>query len=266
MPNGYWYYLVEPILSEYHDQGDREPITSVNLCFSDAIYQLALFGTDQVLHFIRIKVPNVSPDMPDEVSKIVAGRVQIVKEQTVSLLRLLYDNQIAIYSFHFFNFIDENLPPSFSIQIQENLNNQWKFPKNLFVAGFQNTINCRIELKLLADSIDERLPLQYRYLSLFKIFEMMFFDGNKPKKDFDNFLTNYEEQFRTQFQKPISLKGYIIDLRARCAHIKSNKNITGVTMLNNKDAREVKAFLPFAFQIAKEVVNGHPKNMGFYNR
>ena len=38
----------------------------------------------------------------------------------------------------------------------------------------------------------------------------------------------------------------------------------GVTMLNNKDAGVVEAFLPFAFQMAKEVVNNHPKNNGLH--
>ncbi len=90
----------------------------------------------------------------------------------------------------------------------------------------------------------------------------MFFDGTKPRKEFESFLSKYEAQFQTQFQKKMSLKSYIIDLRARCAHIRSNKNVTGVTMLNNKDAGEVEAFLPFVFQIARELVNDHPKNKG----
>ena len=206
MANGYWYYLVEPILNEYSDKGDKKPIASIELHFSDDVYQIALFGTNQVLHFIRIKIPHISPDMPHETSEIVARRVQIAKEHTVSLLRLIYDNKVAISAFALFNFIDEDMPPDLNININLTLNNQWEFPKELFVAGFRNTINCRNELKLLADSIDERIPLQYRYLSLFKLFEIMFFDGTKPRKDFEFFLSKYEAQFASQFPKQMPLK------------------------------------------------------------
>ncbi|MBD1891486.1 hypothetical protein [Coleofasciculus sp. FACHB-SPT9] len=264
MPNGYWYYFVEPMLNEYTDKGDKEPIASIDLEFSGDVYQLALFGTNQVLHFIRIKVPHISPDMPHEIPEIVGRRIQIAKEHTVSTLRLIYDNKVALCPFSCFNFIEEDMPPNLNIVTNETLNNQWKFPNELFVAGFQNTINCRNEVKLLADSLDERIPLQYRYLSLFKIFEIMLFDGTKPRKELDVFLAKYESQFASKFQKKMLLKSYLIDLRARCAHIKSNKNLMGVTMLNNKDAGEVEAFLPFAFQIAKELVNTHPENNGLH--
>jgi len=262
MPNGYWYFLVEPILNEYTDKGDKEPLASIDLYFLDDLYQISLFGTKQVLHFIRIKVPDVSPDMPHEKSEVVERRIQIAKEHTVSLLRFIYDKKIAIYNASFWIFIDEDMPPNWGMNFELTLNNRWEFPKELFIAGFGNTIDCRTELKLLSDSLDERIPLQYRYLSLFKIFEIMFFDGTKPRKEFESLLSKYEAQFQTQFQKKMSLKGYIIDLRARCAHIRSNKNVTGVTMLNNKDAGEVEAFLPFVFQIARELVNDHPNNKG----
>jgi hypothetical protein len=261
--NAYWYYLIEPILSGYVESSYGDAIASIEVNFPDSKYQVSLFGKDSALHFIRIKIPGAYADMPKEMSETISKRVQLVKEHCISILRILYEKDISLHPMNLWQFIDDGKTPNLSINFEHRLNTDWVFPGELFINVFQNTFNCREELKLLADSLDERIPLQYRYLSLYKILEIHFFNGTKPKKELSIFLAKYENDFKNQFNRSISLKGYTINLRARCAHIKSDNNVLGITMLNNKDAHEVDGFLPFMYQIAKEVLNSHPENKGF---
>jgi hypothetical protein len=228
----------------------------------DTVYDVAFLGTPQTVHLLRIKVPNVSSNMQKEEFEAVDIKIQLLKEHGLSVLRLLYEKDVSLHPMIVWNYVNNGEPPNLAMNVQEKRNDSWQFPKAQVTNAFAVTLNCRNELKLLTDSLDRRIPLQYRYLSLYKLFEITYFKYNKPSKDFDSFLAPYEGEFATSFPGKKSLKGYIIDLRARCAHITVNKGAMGVTMLNNKDASEVEAFLPFAYRIASEIINQYSGNAG----
>lgn len=262
MKDGYWYFFVEPILSEYRDDSTTVPLATCKVQFEGTDYDVAFIGETHKLHFLRIRVPDVSPDMPKEISEVASRRLQLLKEHALSILRLLYDPDVSLYPMSAWNYVDSGALPSFAVCLQEGINSDWQFPGEQIAAAFGITLNCRNELKLLTDSLDRRVPLQYRYLSLYKLLEITFFQDNKPTKGFDEFLAPYQANFIAGFPPRKSLKAYIINLRARCAHITSNKGAMGVTMLNNKDAAEVEVFLPFAYRIASEIINQHSENAG----
>jgi hypothetical protein len=262
MKDGYWYFFVEPLLSEYRDDSTTVPLATCTVQFEDTEYDVAFIGESHTLHLLRIRVPDVSPDMAKERSEMVSRRLQLLKEHALSILRVLYDPDVSLYPMSTWNYVDSGAPPSFALRLQENINSDWQFPGEKIVSAFGVTLNCRNEVKLLTDSLDRRVPLQYRYLSLYKLLEMTFFRDGKPTKEFDEFLAPYQAEFASRFPPGKSLKAYIIGLRARCAHITANKGAMGVTMLSNKDATEVEAFLPFVARIASEIINQHSENAG----
>lgn len=262
MQDGYWYFFVEPLLSEYQDNSATLPLVTCTVQFEGTDYDVAFVGTPNTVHFLRIRVPDVSPNMPKEQSEVASRRLQLLKEHALSILRLLYDPDVSLYPVSAWNYVDSGALPSFAVSLEEGINKDWKFPGEKIVAAFGVTLNCRNELKLLTDSLDRRVPLQYRYLSLYKLLEMTFFQNNKPTKELDEFLAPYQAEFVSRFPPRKSLKAYIINLRARCAHITANKGAMGVTLLSNKDAAEVEAFLPFAYRIASEIINRHSENAG----
>jgi hypothetical protein len=78
----------------------------------------------------------------------------------------------------------------------------------------------RTVIHLLADSSDYRLPIQFRFLSLYKIIELHF--KITTNKKFNKFIEPFIEKFQ-QFEQNVKtvadLCRTLNTLRSRCAHI-----------------------------------------------
>ena len=108
---------------------------------------------------------------------------------------------------------------------------------------------------MLIDGLDGHIPLQYRYLSLFKIIELNFKIGKKWKSEqLKDTLKPFEAIFNQEgFAK--TLYNLIHELRDKCAHIKTGKDIFGVTHLNQKEVAQVEKALPIMVNICISVLN-----------
>jgi len=255
----YYYLIVEPLLQEYNDDTSVEPAMSVLIKAETKEYRVSFYTSNNQLYMIRIEIP----DVPDEViPEIDLEPIQTIREHIVSVLRLTYDHEVSLFPRPLWNFIKEGQEPNLHIKIDKITNPNFTPHvaniRNVFVTTFPT----RVQIKLLSDAQDARLPLQYRYLSLYKILEMEFKKRGKWTREYVEFVSGFEERFKNLgiCMKPTN---YIIYLRDRCAHIKTGKGMLGITQLSNKDMIEVNRFLPLMTEICAGVVNKKYRDKGF---
>jgi hypothetical protein len=209
---------------------------------------------------IRIEIPRV----PDEtILESDLDIIQIIKEHILSVLGLTYDHSVSLFPRTIWNLKEEGEKPGLHVRINEMLNPNFdphvENVRNVFVATFP----IRVQIRLLSDSQDKRLPLQYRYLSLYKLLEIEF---NKKKgswiSEFDDFVDSFKEEFKSLGirMKPAN---YIHCLRVRCAHMTTGKDAVGITQLSNKNMVEINTFLPLMTKICVSAIDKKHPDKGF---
>lgn len=239
----FYYWFIEPLKSQYKDNGSLNPAFEIPVNTKSGKSELALFlDSEGYPNFIRLIIPGF---IKEELKQEHAELLQVVIEHLLSILRLMYDHEIQVYPIKMWAFPEDGKPYSHGISIQQLLQQRPAFPAIAVRNSFIGSWNSRIEIKLLADALDKQIPLQYRYLSLYKILENHF---KKRGKWLDAELKAFLIQFSDEFEKMnihYSLVQYLHVLRDKCAHIKTGKDVLGVTQLSLRQAAEVERFLPF---------------------
>jgi hypothetical protein len=255
----YYYLFVEPLLAEYIDDGKIEPASFALVKTESKEYKVSFFTTHNQLYMARIEVPSV----PDEtIPDPDLEKIQTIKEHILSVLRLTYDHSVSLFPRSMWNFIKEGEKPSLHIRINEMINPNFdphvENIRNVFVATFP----IRVQIGLLSDSQDKRLPLQYRYLSLYKLLEMEFKKKGKWSDEYDNLVNGFKKEFK-ELGIPMKPTNYTHCLRDRCAHVKTGKDVVGITQLSNKDMIEVNRFLPLMTRICTNMISKKYPDKGF---
>jgi hypothetical protein len=112
------------------------------------------------------------------------------------------------------------------------------------------------QLVLISDSVIPGAPVSYKYLSLYKIFEMEFFSHGKWKSQFADFCANYESEFASLNLGKQRLANFLHKTRAGCAHIRTGSSQSlGVVGLSNADNHDVVTALPLVRKMAFELLN-----------
>jgi hypothetical protein len=248
-----YYLLVEPVREGFRDTHDAEPALSVPVEGGSRKCQLAVF-VDETSRpaLVRISIPDLAEDaIPEE----IVEHLQTWKEHLLTVLRLTYHPTASFFPRPLWYFVDADKPYAMGIDLE--LVGAFPFDheraKRLFIAGF----DARLELHLLADVRDPRLPLQYRFLSFYKLIELEFKSGQHwLKKDLETFLAPFAAQLcGSTSQKPAAL---LHRIRDRCAHIHAGRG-TGVTHLDQVQAARVEGLLPTIEVIAGSLVNRRGK-------
>ncbi len=219
--------------------------------------ELALFlDSEGRPDFMRLIIPGYAGDeLKQELKQEHFELLQVVKEHILSILRLMYDSKTEIARYAMWAFPEDAKPYSYGISIQELQGQRPAFPSAAVHNAFVGTWDKRTEIKLLTDALDERIPPQYRYLSLYKILENHFKRrGRWQKIELNAFLCQFSAKF-DEMGIPRPLDDYIHYLRDKCAHIKTGKDVLGVTQLNPRQAVEVGKFLPFLKNICITLLN-----------
>ena len=111
-------------------------------------------------------------------------------------------------------------------------------------------------LKLLSDAQLSSLPIQYRYLSLYKIFELEFKFGRKWKKGLDDLLSPYQERYKELKVSDRALRNVIHELRDKCAHIKTGSNDDlGIVEMDHADIKVVSTLMPLLMRIIADHIS-----------
>lgn len=255
----YYYLFVEPILAEYVDDGSIEPASFALIETQSKVFRVSFFTTHNQLYMIRIEIPRV----PDEtIPESDLDIIQTIKEHVLSVLRLTYEPSVSLFPRTMWNFVEEGEKPAFHVKINEMINPNFvphiENVRNVFVTTFP----IRVQIRLLSDSQDKRLPLQYRYLSLYKLLEIEFKKKRSWISEFDDFVDSFKENFESLGirMKPAN---YVHCLRDRCAHMTTGKDAVGITQLSNKDMVEINRFLPLMTKICVSAIDKNNPDKGF---
>lgn len=248
-----YYWIFEPISGKLKDNTARIPAFSIPTNFRNVEYEFALYcREDGSPEFARVRIPHLnSEEIPEDVLPLL----QILKEHLISTLRLTYREDIQIFPMTAWSFFDEGKEHEMGLEIE--LHDSTELDVNFVKNFFSASMKYREEIRLLVDGIDARLPLQYRFLSYYKIIEEKFKNaGRWDTRQLDKFLEAYRARFAEKgFNKePASL---IHELRDKCAHIRTGakKEAFGVTQLNHKEAVRVAELLPLLRDICIELIN-----------
>ncbi|MDP2719582.1 MAG: hypothetical protein Q8P44_07120 [Dehalococcoidia bacterium] len=252
----FYYWFVEPLKSGYEDNGSLQPAFSIPVETQFGKCELALFcDSEGQPDFIRLKIPGFAGEDIQEFKQEHVELLQTVKEHLVSILRLTYDSETEIARYAMWAFPEDGKQYSYGISIQELQGQRPAFPAVAVRNAFVGTWDKRTEIKLLTDALDKKIPLQYRYLSLYKILENHF---KKHGKWLNDELDAFLSQFSVEFNKmsiQLSLVQYLHALRDKCAHIRTGKDILGVTQLSLGQAAEVGRFIPFFRNVCIVLLN-----------
>jgi hypothetical protein len=250
MKNCYYYFFLEPIQEEYVDNDSVDSPTTILVYTDEKTYEVAIFSNDNRIYMFRIMIPNVLNDIiSEEEGKIVNS----LKEHMKSTLRIMYDHDVNIFPLYCCNLLEIDKTINFGVNME--LHNYTPINLDKIRSAYMSTMSIRNQIKLLSDSQDRRIPLQYRFLSLYKLLELEFKYRGKWKSEFAEYIEKSEEDFQKLELSNKKLRNYIHDIRDRCAHIKTNKDIIGVTELDNQTQMEVNTFLNFLINLCSTLLN-----------
>lgn len=248
-----YYWLFEPLRGGLIDTPERTPAIQQAIKFENDTYDFRIYcDENNIPEFARVRIENLDKEeIPEDALEIL----QIIKEHLLTTLKLTYRKDIQFFPFALWSFIEESKEEIANVLAEYR--GKHNFDKDLVQATFISSITMREELRLYADGIDERIPLQYQFLSLYKLIELKFRNnGVWDRIPLNNLLNQYHSRFMDLGinLKPINL---MHNIRDKCAHIKSRKNKYqfGVTQLNHKEASLVSTVLPIFREICKDLVN-----------
>lgn len=246
MKDCYYYLAIAPIRSRYLDHHKKKPLFSIPVKTNSKECSVDFYSDREKAEILFVKI--TIPDCKNEkIGEKDADLIQVLKEHALSVLRLTYKD-VSFYPIPFWTFHNPKQKKfKMGLSFPEQKNPNFKINAENIRNVFTSTFDDREDKKLLSDSANISIPLQYRYLSLYKIIENNFRNssGKLNSKSLDAFLS----EFGT------GLKGKVIGLRDKCAHIRDKKGAMGVTQLNRKQLNEVNEFLPSLQKIIATLLN-----------
>ena len=248
-----YYWLFEPLRGGLRDNPARTPAFSVPVTYNDQSYDVSLLVDNAgIPEALRLTIPSLEQE---QIPEALLPLLQLVKEHLLSTLRLAYREDIQLFPMSMWSFFQDETPHDVNLRIESDLVKCFNAEraKNFFVASFP----FRHEVRLLVDGNDARIPVQYRYLSYYKLIEHEFKSkGRWNTNDLENFLVAYEAPFRDLGHR-VTLTRYLHELRDKCAHIKTgrSKELLGVNSLNHKETKAVSDMLPILCDICRDLLN-----------
>jgi hypothetical protein len=248
-----FYMPLTPIREHYSDDGStillQTPVRDSDL----RMFEVALIGSSHDLLMVRISMFELEEaPPPEDIPKIDA-----VAELMISMLRIYYDNKIGFApdSFRYGNLIDENMPPELKVSTTTT-RPELNIDRNFLTAALNAPEEFRNIIRLFSDSTYSYTPIQYRYLSLFKILEYAFkHHRRKWSPKLDLLFGHFEKEYLEMDISKKSMKALFIDLRDKCAHIKlGDANYLGIVGIGSRDTELVQKFMPLLMKVVHKFV------------
>ena len=230
---------LSPLMERYVDDGSRDLCTAKISIGDVGDFEVTLVGTKQGVELIRVATlgsdGNLSAKQSETVSKLVDHMLAVLKlTHNVSAdLARFGENAISIGAH------DDEGKPNLKIEISEIVEAQAEVAADNIRNVFVTSMGHRPLIKLLADAQMPLLPLQYRYLSLYKILELEFrVEGRWI--GLQELLEPYDRSYKALNLSLRSLPNLIHEMRDKCAHIKVGGNDSlGIVGLDGPDAKIV---------------------------
>ena len=247
-----YYTLLRPLRDRYVDDGSLV-LTLVPVADDGRTIEVAVIGSPGDPRMIRVSVTGVDEEPAYEARK----RFDDLTESMVALLRVFCDNEISLAEprFRYANLLDDGLPPALNIEIRSTART-YNLDSQLAFSFMHADKELRDIIRLYADSVHPYFPVQYRYLSAFKILEHDFkLRRRKWKPELDVLLSHFTAEYDALQLSNKGMKALMIDLRDKCAHIKlgdaSNLTIVGIA---SPDTEVVIQFLPLLTKVIQNHV------------
>ncbi|MBT9549580.1 MAG: hypothetical protein IV088_01920 [Hydrogenophaga sp.] len=244
---GYW--LIEPIVISYKDRYDCIP----DLAYSHmapicGLIEVAVFiSTDA--RFVRVMVPNYSsgdesvPDKDDEILSVI--------ESVGTIIRLSFNGE-ARFSSHVLA-TTYGIGERHVIEIHPKVRRAALPIKTGDLGrGLDFALSSErnsLLMQLLVDAHDQGMPLQFRYLSLYKVLELLLKNNNSWNYDA---LNECIEKSGVDVAKPDgtskAAKNWIHSIRDRCAHYANGEQL-GATALDKESMRQISSAIPLLGRI-----------------
>jgi hypothetical protein len=223
--------------------------------------EVALIGTTDDARMIRVSIGGVEGE-PSSEERL---RFDDLTEAMLALLRIYHDHEIALAqpAFRYGYLNPDGAPPSLNIKLNKT-GSTFHFDVGFATAYMRSDKEFQDILRLYADALHPYSPVQYRYLSAFKIIEHDFKQSrHKWKPELDGLLASFEAAYRSLNVSPMSLKSFMIDLRDKCSHIKvGDADRLTIVGIGSPDTERVIRFLPLLLDIVRKHIFDAYKSNG----
>jgi hypothetical protein len=248
----HYYVFFEPVLQRVRDNARVLCAVEDSVYVRGVQWRVALV-TDELgaVKYLRISIPGLKEDRFSDDDTAV---IQAVKEHMLSVLRITYAHDVVVFPRPLWTFADDGAEWSLDVELtitSTPARLDATLTRHLFTSSFQH----REEVRLLLDGTDERIPLQYRLLSLYRLLELLFrSDGRWAVTQIDEAFAPHSARLKALgIQR--RLVNYVHEVRDKCAHIRTGKGTFGVTHLNNKEATAVQNLLPIMQEVCLLALN-----------
>jgi hypothetical protein len=224
MKTCYLYSLVVPVLEEFRDNRSIPALAAIPVKLKEGReWEAAILGDETTIRATRISIPNVSNEKIDPQD---FSRALRLRSYLLDCIRLVYDTDAEYFRrgeaiFAMWNFLEPEKGPDFAINVTEPLNSDYR----VNLEGLKQLIavvpKMRPIVHLIADGANCRLPMQFRFLSYYKIIEMHYRVTSNNK--FNQFISAFVPEFKAVYpdiSNVSQLCRRLSALRNRCAHIK----------------------------------------------
>lgn len=249
-----WYWMIEPQRGALNDTGRNAALTQAISMDDGSQLDVSIYLDVQMQpHFVRVRAFG-AVDLDDTLR--FRDQVLVLAEHMLSVLKLTWDSRTSYYPMNFFCRESED---GTGAQILLEETGERVFSCKAVQSLFIHTVEARQSLRLITDSLDTRIPIQYRFLSLYKFLEIRY-RNDKDHWDWDALNTVCEAQIEPfeRLNLGRTLRGEIEHLRDSCAHIRSGKGgkrQLGVTALHPKALRDIEKFMPIMTEICRSIFN-----------
>lgn len=249
-----WYWMLDPPRGGIADHGQRaafmQPLRGPNGQELEAYLFLDENGEP---HFVKFRAIRAR-DLHD--TNRFTALVDVAREHMLSVLKLAWHHNASYVPLSIF--LEEPEDGS-GAGVEVQWPSAYGFNPAQAQAIYEHTFGQREILRLLADGLDDRVPIQYRFLSLYKILEIRY-RNNKDHWDFEALRTACEAQLMEYGRLGLhrTFQAELSHLRDRCAHIRTGsgkKRRLGVTALNPGALKEVNQIMPLLTEICRAVLN-----------
>lgn len=247
------YWMLEPPRGGIEDQGKPPAFEQHIAGPAGEALDLALFCDESGdPHFIRIRDRGASIDTWQSHWPLI----WTARQHLVSVLSLTRMNGGRLLSAHFY--CEEGVD-GHGAHIKVDWPTMFNFDPDLARGMYEHTFAWRQSLRMLVDSANDDIPLQYRFLSLYRFLEMRF-RGDNDKWDYGA-LNRAPKPCAGEYASLRLDRTFFAELkhlRDRCAHIKSGsgpRRRLGVTGLNHEAEIEVERVLPIVQKICLVIFN-----------
>jgi hypothetical protein len=259
MKTCYIYSFITPVDNEVIiDNKDIPPLGVVTVNLKDGrIFEAAILGTPNTIKAFRLAIPNIENDTlgPED-----RRRFFDLRKLMLDCIRAVYDPSAEYFRrsdevITLWNFPEAGTGPSLAVKIAEPLNPAYRVNVEGIRRLFCVPQNLRPIIHLIADGGDFRLPMQFRFLSFYKIIEMHY--KITSNKHFNEFIKPLLPLFDTMYPGITTVKelcAHLTCLRNRCAHIKLTTGDLGFSHFEAESDELLKA-MPIIRRVAVKCIS-----------